>query len=115
MVNKKALSLVEVLVSVMILALIMGGMANVFMTGKRFIFHSRARMAGGELGKFFLDPLQMDVRGDTWGNNCLSAATGCPLAQTLSGIIYTPVYEFSNVAGTSLRRVKVTISWPMRE
>jgi Tfp pilus assembly protein PilV len=109
--NQKALTLVEIVVALLILSLTMAGLVNIFIAGKRYILHSRSRMSGGELGKLFLDPLQMQVRQDEWGNNCLSAGIGCPGAESLQGITYTPTYQVNNVSGTNLRRVKVIINW----
>lgn len=109
--NKKGLTLLEILISTLILAITMTGLGNLFFSAKRYILHSRSRMTAGELGKYFLDPLQMDIRQDKWGSNCLSAATGCPAAQTLNKITYTPAYDISDVSGTTLRKAKVTISW----
>lgn len=122
--NKKGLTLVEILVSSLILALIMIGLANLFVAGKRHILHSRSRMAGGELEKFFLEPLQMNVRQDQWGGNCLSTngvnPPGCNTAAWIdpsSGIQYTPQYQiggllvdFLNPLGR-LRRVILTLNW----
>jgi hypothetical protein len=93
-------------------------------------------MSGGELGKVFLDYLQMHVRQDTWDNpatNALSTGTrycdapsgnpqqpGCPTQtqRDLDGPSfgmdpYTARYDIdANVSGVpNLRRVKVTISW----
>jgi len=51
----------EIFVSAIILALIMVGMVNIFISGKRYVLHSRARMTGGEIGKIFIDPLQLYV------------------------------------------------------
>lgn len=75
-------------------------------------------MAGGELGKVFLDPLHMDVRQDQWeaGNNCLGLlpnTSACPSSQTIGDITYNAVYNITSVAETnnSLRRVKVDIKW----
>lgn len=109
--HKKGLTLLEILISTLILAITMTGLANLFFSAKRYILRSRSRMAAGELGKYFLDPLQMDIRQDKWGSNCLKGATGCPTAQTLNNITYTPAYELSDVPGTTLRKAKVTISW----
>ena len=64
--NKKGLSLVEILVSLVIMGLVMVGLVNIFISGKRWTLHSRSRITAGELGRYFLDPLQMDVRQDTW-------------------------------------------------
>lgn len=83
-------------------------------------------MAGGELGKHFVDPLQMQVRQDQWGTNtnCLSTdgtnQTACmnnPILNTAwndpyTGIRYTPGYIIDSPAGfPNLRRVRVTITW----
>ena len=72
-------------------------------------------MQVAELGRLFLAPLQMDVRQDQWvsGSNCLSSngSTGCPGAQIVDNITYTPNYNISNLSGTTLKKVKVTINW----
>jgi Tfp pilus assembly protein PilV len=107
-------TLMEVLVSAVLIAIVLVGLANLFVVGKRYILHNRSRMTGGELGRVFLDPLQMHVRQDTWGtaNNCLSNKTNCPTPQTLDNITYTPDYnDITDVAGTNLRRVRLIISW----
>src|SRR3989338_5521605 len=79
--RKKGLSLLEILISTLILALLMIGLGNIFVAGKKLILHSRSRMTGGELGKNFLDPFQRLVRQDEWdtgpNQNCL-AAENCP-------------------------------------
>lgn len=115
--HKKALTLIEILVSVVILALVITGMANLFVSGKRWLLHSRSRMTGAELGKLFVEPLQMDVRQDTWNTSCVANTSNCPPAsvnttQTLDKINYTATYNSSNVTGVpTLRRVQVTINW----
>lgn len=110
--KQDAFTLLEVLVSTVVLAVVIAGIANVFLSGKRYILHSRARMAGGELGRFFLDPLQTDVRQDQWGSNCLSAQTGCPGAQTVEGLSYAPNYNITNNSPVAnVNRVKVNIIW----
>lgn len=121
--TKKGLSLLEIIISSLILALIMTGLANMFVAGKRHILHSRSRVTGGELGKYFLDLLQMDVRQDQWvaGGNCLTGdgSSGCDTTPWTdpSGIQYSPQYQISGllVDGQNplgrLRKVKVTISW----
>ena len=109
------LTLVEIIVSVVILALVMAGLVNVYISTKRYILHSRARMTGGELGKAFLDPLQMDVRQDQWGNNCLSGNnSACPGAQSVGSptITYTPTYTITPLGnGTNLTKVVLNITW----
>jgi hypothetical protein len=109
---KKALTLLEIIVSIIILSVTMIGLANIFISGKRHILHVRARMGGGELGKFFLDPLQAEVREDTWdtaGNN-LTLGSHPPATQPVNNIIYTSNYTVSGIGG-SLRRVVANITW----
>ncbi|MBL7081262.1 MAG: hypothetical protein ISS44_01665 [Candidatus Omnitrophica bacterium] len=111
MLKKKAVTLIEITVSLLILALIMAGMVNIFVATKRLTGHARYRMTGGEIGRRFLDPLQMNVRQDQWGSNCLSSGAGCPAAQTIDNITYTPTYSFSNLLSGRLRKVKLTLTW----
>ncbi len=64
--NNKALTLAEIIISTVILSIVMLGLTNLFVSSKRYIALARARMTGGELGRVFIDPLQMYVRQDTW-------------------------------------------------
>ena len=111
--NVSGMTLTEVLVAAVILALVLAGVANIFIAEKRYILHSRSRMSGGELGKIFLDPLQMDVRQDLWSTNCLGSSSGCTsAAQIINSISYTPAYTITDVGyGTTLRRVVLQITW----
>ncbi|MDD5165915.1 MAG: hypothetical protein PHQ57_00795 [Candidatus Omnitrophica bacterium] len=59
--NKKGLSILEVLISALLLALVITGLANIFVAAKRYIFHSRARVTAVERIKSCLEPLQMQV------------------------------------------------------
>lgn len=113
--NKKAFTLLEIIISTVIMALVTAGLAHIFVIGKRRIIYTRSKMQTAELGRLFLDPLQKDVRQDLWLTNCLGAETGCPGAESLDGITYTPTYTIDDIlmGGTnpSLRKVTVTISW----
>lgn len=110
--SQGGLSLLEILISMIILAVIMTGVSRLFLSGRKLILHSRSRITAAELGKYFLDPLQMDVRQDLWGSNCLSSGIGCPGAQTINNITYTPTYSRTlNSPISNLNKVKVTITW----
>ena len=122
--SPRGLTLLELLVSAVILALTLMGMANIFLGGRRWLLHARSRMTGGELGRVFLEPLQMQVRQDTWDTPANGLSLGervcpdahdpnCPSAgeATLHGIPYNARYNIGSVAGTDLRRVQVTIRW----
>ena len=106
----------EILVAVVIIALVLMGLANLFVLGNKYVILSRSRTMGIELGKIFLDPLQNQfVRQDMWANvnNCLTnPPNGCPGAQTIGPTTFTPSWNITGVAATGLRRVTVTITWP---
>ena len=104
-------SLLEVLISIVIFVIAIAGLSTLFMSGKRLLLHAQYRTTAGELGRVFLNPLQMDVREDEWLNNCLSTGAGCPGSQTIGTIDYNPTYAINNVAGTDLRRVVLTVDW----
>jgi prepilin-type N-terminal cleavage/methylation domain-containing protein len=111
----KGVTLLEIIISLIILSIIIAGLASVMVLGKRFILHSGSRMAGGELGRLVFDPLQMQVSQKDWATNCLGAGTGCPTgAVTIGGIDYNPAWSITPVAGTSLRRVSITWTWAER-
>jgi len=112
--KKNGLTLLEILVAAMIMALVMAGIANIFVAAKKHIFHTRFRMTGSELGHWFLDPIAEDVRLDEWGSNCLSANAGCPGNQPVDSMTYRPTYTISEVGtlpNLELKKVKVDINW----
>lgn len=119
--RREGATLLEVLVSVTLLALIMVGLLNVVVSGKRLLYHSRSRMGGGELGKVFLDILPQHVREDQWNGsdynspNMLRLGTRSGTSQAISGVSYSPTYNVVNVPGdptaNRMRKVQLTITW----
>jgi prepilin-type N-terminal cleavage/methylation domain-containing protein len=128
--NKRGLTLLEIIIAMLILALVMTGIANIFLAGKRHIGRARSKIQAAELGRLFVAPLQKDVRQDTWdkSTNALSVTAptsrdcaqqpGCPPEnqRKLDNITYNPTYTITDVSigtGTTLplRKVKVTIKW----
>lgn len=110
----------ENIIAAVILALTISGLANIFITGKRWIMLSRSRMAGAELGKQFLDPLQMQVRQDTWADpgNCLGTGTAaaCPdqTAGAAQGLDRNYTAHYTVTPGTpigNVTKVLVNITW----
>ncbi|MFC1657900.1 prepilin-type N-terminal cleavage/methylation domain-containing protein [Candidatus Omnitrophota bacterium] len=61
---RSGLSLVEILISMLIFSLLTTGLANLFFTTKRLSAFYRFRITAAELGRHFLDRLQMEVRED---------------------------------------------------
>ena len=90
-----------------ILALVVTGIANVFVAAKKYIQHSRSRMTGGELGKKFLDPIQAYVRQDTWSSNPLGTDSIDDIAK-MEG--YSADYTTGSLTGEpNIKRVTVSI------
>ena len=128
--NKRSTTLFEIIIATLIFSLVMAGMVSVFVAGKRHVIHSRDRMTSGEMGKLFLDPLQLYVRQNDWeavsnalrvaGSNyttyCDSVAghtqnPACPSERSVNNIVYTAEYNVSFVPGTDLRRVTAKVGW----
>ncbi len=64
--KNRGVSLIEILVSCVIVALLVGGLGSVFVAGSRWVRNIHSRAAAEELGKLFLDPMQMHVRQSDW-------------------------------------------------
>jgi len=117
MYNKSGFTLVEIIVASVLFALVIAGLLGVFVAGNRHIIHTRERMAGAELGKLFIDPLQIDVRQDTWNSNPLGSLAILPVSETINNNKFSAAYTVADsstdnaLAGTDLRRVITTITW----
>ena len=114
---QKGFTLLEVLVSTIILSLIVGALASLYFGAKRWVLHSRMRMQATEVSTSYLDPLQRNVRQDQWNpaSNCLSTngAAGCnAVVDTMEGVQYTPAYTIGAPPfGGNTKKVRFTITW----
>lgn len=106
----KGFTLVEILVSTAIFSMVMLGMISVFTAAKGRLIHARQRMTSSQLGKFFIDPLQADVRFEDWATG-IFAAGKTPETEKINNTDFTATYAITDVSGTSLKRVATTISW----
>ncbi len=116
--RKDGVSLFEILVALIVFSIAITGIITLFNSAKKFQLHNRSNIAGSELGKLFLDPLQQDVNATTWSvGNCVSTDgtnTNCDPAsqtQTVNNINYTLTYNKDQVPGTNLRRVQLQLNW----
>jgi prepilin-type N-terminal cleavage/methylation domain-containing protein len=116
---KKGFTLLEVIVSTILLSLIMGALASLYFGAKRWVLHARMRMQATEVSTSYLDPLQRNVRQDQWNpaSNCLSTdgAAGCnTVADNIEGIVYAPAYIVSAppaTVGGNNKKITLTITW----
>ena len=107
--------MLEIIISMMILALVLVGLVNVFVVSRGYMAHGRFRTSASQLATVFLDPLQNEVRQNDWDNNAtnnLSVRNVTRPSVTIDGVAYTPTYEITNEsAGTALRRVRINVTW----
>jgi Tfp pilus assembly protein PilW len=114
--KKTGISLVEILVSMVLLSLVMIGLVNVFITSKRLLIRGQAKITALEMSRLFVDPLNNQVRQDTWNQagNDLRLGVRSGTSQIINGINYTSTYNVTDVPcplSVNLRRVKVDMRW----
>ena len=134
--QKKGFTLVEIIVATIIIALVILGMMSVFLAGNKHVIHARERMTSAEIGKLFIDPLQLDVNWSIWtlgaAGNALAIGTtycdgdvthtqnkNCPPAgqRTINNRTFTSTYVTSAIPdgnadhNDNVRRVTTTINW----
>jgi Tfp pilus assembly protein PilV len=112
--DKKALTLLEIIISTVILAIVMTGLVNVFVASKKLIQHSRYRMNAGEIGKKFFDPLQAYVREDGWNASCFGTNQVIANCENVTTSIppYNATYSISNLSvDTNIKKVTANITW----
>lgn len=115
----RAVTLVEIIVALVILSLVMAGMANLFVSSRRWAGHAGSRLAGSGLAGHFLSIPNLTVSADVWDSNCIGSNIGCEeRTYTLGPVDYTANYSVSlsvnNASGAaigSLRKLMVRISW----
>lgn len=108
---KKGFTLIEIVMAVVIFSLIMLGVVGVFVSGKKIVQHSRARMTAAELGKVFLDLEPSDYIGNE-GNWTANMGTADGLDKN-----YTVRYTVNTLEApmTNVYRIKTVINWTENE
>lgn len=114
--NKKGLSLLEILVSAILLALLILGLANIFVATRRLVFHIGARLTAAEVSRRYLDPLYMQVSATNWGatttsGNCLrmfSARDTNFWDETVSNTRFTPNYNPDGAGADDIDDINLT-------
>jgi prepilin-type N-terminal cleavage/methylation domain-containing protein len=127
--GKNGLSLLEILVSIIILAMLVVGLTQVFISARKFAIRSRSRMAAAQMSKVFLDYLQMHVNVTNWdsaGNDLTSGLRYCggsgspqqseclPVAdRILDNTTYNATYNITTDPARFglLRQVALNITW----
>ncbi|MCF7887511.1 MAG: hypothetical protein K9L71_03790 [Candidatus Omnitrophica bacterium] len=120
-VTKKAVSLVEILVSAVLLSLVVGGLVAAFLSVSSYIRHAKERSTATDLSYSHFKTLHQDVRADSWNTGNLSDGTNQSLPLTagewmnIDGINYegpNTKYEVDDVTSQDYREVEVTVEYP---
>ncbi|MFA5008449.1 MAG: prepilin-type N-terminal cleavage/methylation domain-containing protein [Candidatus Omnitrophota bacterium] len=121
-------TLMEVVVSLIILAAVFGGLTATFVGVKRYVSRASRRLVAVNLGKQVLNSLYRHVRADTWDTGALTlgthtstaADTQVPDSITLENFTYGVAggansnnYVVTAVAGRQYREVTVNIRYPV--
>ncbi len=105
----------EILIAMMMLALVLVSLGNVFVASRGYLAHRYSRISAIQLGVRFLDPLQNAVNQSSWdqaGNNLSVGMKNDGIVGTVKGITYNRSYVIDNqTICPTLRRVKVDIRW----
>lgn len=110
------LTLLEIIVALLIFALVLTGLGNVFVVARRYMVHSRARLSAIEAGKFLLAPLNNAVRQDTFdsGELAYTSPTRAGAAVGINGMTFNSTFAITDapaIAAGSLRKVNLVINW----
>ncbi len=114
--NRQGVTLLEILISAVLLVLVCAGLASVFLAGKKIIGHDRSQLTALELTKYFTSAMDMQVKssstaplGDT--TTCLYNPALCSPTTITLDRTYTSTVTSEAGFLPGLRRVQVTISW----
>lgn len=120
--RKKGVTLVEIMVSTILVVLIVAGMAHVFVTARRYAALNRSRMQAMEFNKQILDGFAQSVRQDTWTDltnplgrnienqpNATTTYNAIAYNSTFNVTAAPPLYGSDKIP--ALRKVKLIINW----
>lgn len=108
----RGFTMLEVLIAALLLSLVMLGLMNVFLGSKRYILGSRWRITAGELARYFLAPLTLNVSQNTWSTSWLGSGGNYTSNITLDGINYTANYNVTqNFNLTNVSKVRLNVTW----
>jgi prepilin-type N-terminal cleavage/methylation domain-containing protein len=115
---KKGFSLLEIIISLVILGLTLLGIFSVFIAGRRYTERSKRKLVSLNIARQVVEKIKEDVRQDTWntGSNKLSVGT-----QNVSSIYSAPA-NFNDWSGTvecvvggvgstGLRQATIKVKW----
>lgn len=107
----KSTSLVEVVISALILSIVFAGLVAGFVSVRKYIARTQKRLSGVNVSRNQIDDLYTAVNGFTWDTGVLSPGTATT-SVTTDGITYSRKVTVSDIAGANYRAVTVDIGYP---
>lgn len=111
--DKKSLTLVEVIVGSFILVLVYAGMLAAFFGVREYMNRANTRIISLNLARQTLNQLYEDV-GEAWnvaGDLTLGTHNNV-IVVTIDGWQYTGDYDVYNVPGSNCRQVDISVTYP---
>ena len=112
--KKSGFTLVEIMVSMIVLALLASGFFSILVSARYLVNRSAFRIAGIEVARTEIERMKTLVSADTWS---LAGSTLEPTG-VWQGWVVSPVnanfftrYKVDAVAGCSCRAVSVQVKW----
>ncbi|MBD3264826.1 MAG: hypothetical protein GF375_06965 [Candidatus Omnitrophica bacterium] len=112
--NKKSLTLVEIIVGSFILVLVYAGMLAAFFGVREYMNRANKRLISLNLARQVLNELYEEVRED-WnvaGGDLTLGAHNNVINESIDGWQYTGDYDVYNVAGSNCRQVDISVTYP---
>ncbi|MDD5195537.1 MAG: type II secretion system protein [Candidatus Omnitrophica bacterium] len=117
MAKRTAITLPEIIVSAVILALPFGGLLAAFVGARGYVARADRRLTAANLGRAQLNRFYIDVRQDTWdtGNLAVNATTQNLANAVVGNITYGRNYVVSTVNNNGpreYRQVTMNVDYP---
>ena len=123
--KRKSVSLTEILVGAVILALVFGGLLASFLAARGYVTRANKRLVVGNFIRRAFSSLYNAVRADKWedAGSAIYAAdvnwrdhnfneVNLDLSSALDSVVYQGDYQVRNVAGRDYREARINLQYP---
>jgi type II secretory pathway pseudopilin PulG len=113
--QKRAVTLVETLVSAVILAVVFGGLLATFFSVRNYVKRANKRLVSMNLIRHVANDLYKAVRADTWDSGDLQTGSHSnEVNVTIDNMTYTGNYTVTDLSGSGYdyRQVTINLNYP---
>jgi prepilin-type N-terminal cleavage/methylation domain-containing protein len=113
--KKKGFTLVEIMVSLVILSLLASGMLSVFVSSRKLVSRSKRRLYATEIARREIDSRRDRIRADTWcltgGANFLDPTATWSNCASAAYPGFTVECRVEGIPGRDYRKLSVRVRW----